>query len=224
MKWLIWKEYRLNRSILIFGVLALIAPYAVFAVVFLHDFGPDVSVREFVGTVLKNAVLLSMVLSQFTLCSLGGNAIACERTDRSAEFLAYLPISRPRILAGKITLSLLCLVLIWVPNLLVLAAVQMLEPLHLGWSGYPWSMLVIIASTGSLLFSGAWLLSSVLESPTFAICGGLITPLFFVAGGLLLESAGFEHRPGLWYPVACLTVALAYFIAGTWYYLRRVEP
>src|SRR3954470_9088286 len=44
---------------------------------------------------------------------LGGNAIACERSDRSAHFLAYLPPTKTQILASKFlvaagTLAVLC--------------------------------------------------------------------------------------------------------------------
>ena len=152
MKWLIWKEYRLNRLILILGALLLIAPYAVFAVAFWRDHGLDVS-WKFVHALVRDASPLSMVLSQFTLCLLGGHAIACERADRSAEFLAYLPVSRSRILAGKITLSLLCLALIWVPNLILLYTFLVLEP-STSIKGF-WEMLAIIASTGFVFFSVA---------------------------------------------------------------------
>ncbi len=43
----------------------------------------------------------------------GANAIARERADRSAEFLAYLPISRVRILASKAALPLAVVSVVW---------------------------------------------------------------------------------------------------------------
>jgi ABC-type transport system involved in multi-copper enzyme maturation permease subunit len=166
------------------------------------------------------------VVSQLTLALLGGNLIACERVDRSAEFLVYLPLSRARILASKITLALLVAALIWGPNLLILQlAVGELLPSQ--GSQQVWSGLGYVAITGFVFFSVGWLLSSILESPTFAICAGLITPLLIVMGGQALVWAlgyALDEVAGPWYARTCLTLAPVCLIVGTWYYLRRVEP
>ena len=62
------------------------------------------------------------------LALLGGNSIAGERVDRSAEFLAYLPVSRGRILASKLLVALAAVPLIWLPNLVILAITGAVEP------------------------------------------------------------------------------------------------
>ena len=162
-----------------------------------------------------------------TLALLGGNLIACERVDRSAEFLAYLPLSRARILAGKITLALLTAALIWGPNLLILRFVAELPEESLEADPTVCGVLGYIALTGFVFFSVGWLLSSALESPTYAICGGLITP-FLVLMGIQSWAWLFALDPaeitGPWYRNTSLVLAVACLVAGTWYYLRRVEP
>jgi ABC-type transport system involved in multi-copper enzyme maturation permease subunit len=229
MKWLLWKEYRLNLVILIVGVVLLVTPHAVALAVTWYGTGPifgggapQLSVNLFLSGIY------SLVLTQLTLALLGGHAIACERVDRSAEFLAYLPLSRARILAGKITLALLTAALIWVPNLLILqvTVAELPElPITQG-NGMPWTWLGGIAITGLVLFSVGWLLSSALVSPTFAICGGLGTPLLILLGAQTLALVlGYPLEVvGPWYRRTCLVLAPACFLAGTWYYLRRVEP
>ena len=66
--------------------------------------------------------VLSTAASILTLTLLGGYAIACERADRSAEFLAYQPIPRSKILASKLVWPIAAAVVIWSVNLCVLFA------------------------------------------------------------------------------------------------------
>jgi ABC-type transport system involved in multi-copper enzyme maturation permease subunit len=211
MTWLVWKEYRLNRVILIVGVVLLVLPHVVFVTSAWYAAESSAGFASRLPRYLIPSGLWSVALAQLTLCLLGGHLIACERVDRSAEFLAYLPVSRARILAGKITLALLCAASLWIPNLEM--------PV--------WSALGYTALTGLVLFSIGWLLSSLLESPTFAICGALATTFAILMAiqtlAWLLEYE-FEVVVGLWYRYTCLTLAPLCFVAGTWSYLRRVEP
>ncbi len=78
MKSLLWREYRRNRLLMLSGAVLVALPYLIaFAV---NDF-----------YVMAN---WSLGLSNMMAALLGGNAIAGETADRSAEFLAYLPVSR----------------------------------------------------------------------------------------------------------------------------------
>ena len=118
MKWLIWKEYRVQRLVLIVGAVLLVLPYAM--VLGLFRFAPvRGSLADWCMGLLV-AAAYSVGISQLTMALLGGNAIAGERADRSAEFVAYLPLTRARILAAKLTVVLLGVAAIWVPNLLIL--------------------------------------------------------------------------------------------------------
>ena len=240
MKWLLWREYRLNRLIVIAGAVLMLVPYA-FALIALVALSwaseppaigapsPSPAVLVFGG-----AAFYSIALSVLTLTFLGGNAIAGERADRSAEYLAYLPLSRLRRLAAKLVLALGTAVSIWGFNVLVLLILYLgillsgaPEPL----SVRPDEVLVpagLFALTGLAMFSVAWLVSSLQSSPTFAVCSGLIAPWLLVSG---LVGAAFIYDPlsfGLivevGYAVTCPVLAVVCFSIGTWYYLRRVEP
>ena len=228
MKWLIWKEYRLNRPILIAGAVPLIAPHAIVLFFALCGIGPPT--RGFTSDVAAHffqAAIASVTVSQLMLAFFGGHAIASERVDRSADFLAYMPVSRARILAAKITLPLLWAALIWTANLLTMQfilAESTLQGTPPSFNEHFWLWLAIVALTGLVFFSVGWLLSSMLESPTFSICGALIAPLLIVAAGSLLDWMNIWHRTELVYLFGCLALAPTCFIAGTRYYLRRIEP
>ena len=80
MSWLLWREYRRNRWILAAGAAGVLLPIII-AVVF--DLNRS---SGFIG-----AFFLSCVFSQMTVALLAGNAVAGERSDRSAEFIACAP-------------------------------------------------------------------------------------------------------------------------------------
>ena len=233
MNWLLWKEYRVNRVIVIVGAGILVVPHMVALLVawwrVAHGIGGPA--EEQLPVCLYLSSVYSMIFSQLTLCLLGGHAIAGERADRSAEFLASLPISRTRTVAGKLGLALLAAVLIWVPNLLISQLVT------LGASGGASLEIATIretqhltagaAAVGFLFFSVAWLFSSMWESSTFAICMGLITPyalLLIVGAAAWMFEYNIEILVQHWYWGLCLALAPVCLVSGTWYYLRRVEP
>lgn len=232
MKWLLWREYRLNRLILISGLAVSLMPY-VTGVINLTWWVPyGWQTPEQIAVVFTMSAFYSVVFCQLTMALLGGNAIAGERADRSAEFIAYLPLSRSRRLASKLVLSLATIFLFWSINLGVILLPPTffpeVAPLFLGPAD---TIYGYVAITGLTFFGVGWLISSLQSSPTFAICGGLISPLVIFtclqgaawAGGSL-AGPSYEPLVGAGYAVTCSVVAVACFSIGTWYYLRRVEP
>jgi ABC-type transport system involved in multi-copper enzyme maturation permease subunit len=168
-----------------------------------------------------------------TLTLLGGHAIAGERVDRSVEFLAYLPVSRWSNMISK---------LVWpaVMPLLVIGVNATVVYLTVSNTAVPdqrldsTELLEIvepIAVVWALGFSVAWLASSVLRSPTFAVACGLMSPIvvgyvlykflwtFFVSS-LRSDDVSFNVT-FVW---VGLTVASICFVAGCFHYLLRVEP
>jgi ABC-type transport system involved in multi-copper enzyme maturation permease subunit len=232
MNWLIWREYRLNRLILIVGLGLLLLPYAI-ALIALWWARLPPNVVEIFGA----AALYSVALTQLVPVLLGGNAIAGERNDRSAQFVAYLPLSRPRRLAAKLSLTAAATAVLWAVNLLILLiafgtdldADPRLCNLVQNVLGYS-------AITSLVMFGVAWLISSLQSSPVFAVAGGLITPLVilmslqWIAWGISLHHnretflPSFEQFLEIGYPAICAILALLCFSVGAWYYLRRVEP
>ena len=124
MKSLLWREYRLNRWILVSGGVAILLSYAIAALSLLFDV--DRASAFFV------AYVASSIFSAMMLTLLGGNAIAGERTDRSAEFMAYLPFGRRRMLASKLFFALSTIVALCIVNLAQRGPQRTLRPaLHI---------------------------------------------------------------------------------------------
>jgi hypothetical protein len=80
-----------------------------------------------------------------------------------------------------------------------------------------------------LAISGiAWLFSSLTTSPMLSVWAGMVSPPAIIGGTAymnhLFELRMSDDQLGLFCAGICLTLGIAGFIAGTWYYLRRVEP
>jgi ABC-type transport system involved in multi-copper enzyme maturation permease subunit len=219
MTWLLWKEYRQNRLIVFAMLFLLVMPYLVASLVLWKwgTFGPGQ------GPLLHGfaaAGMYSLILSQVIMALIGGNVIAGERIDRSAEFQAYQPIPRIKILSAKLLLVLVIVAAIWLPNAWIFWAAW--DPLvsHT-------VVLAYIVIGGLTMFCVAWLLSSILGSPTLPVLVGLFTPLLIAWG--IMVAADAHNMPEntlmeIGFPAICLTLAPICFALGTWLYLRRVEP
>ncbi len=224
MNWLIWREYQLSGLILAVGLGLLLLPYTIAAMVIIWG-GP---IHDVVGGIALSA-LYSVALIQLTPVLLGGNAIAGERADRSAQFVAYLPLTRTRRLIAKLSVMLAAMAALWGVNLLVLLLTggfnSNISPRSFDVVQY---VLWYSAITGSVFFGVAWMVSSLQSSPVFAVCAGLITPaLVFVGLHMANNAIGPPNPDPYWkiaYPVVCSTLAVVCFSIGTCYYLRRIEP
>ncbi len=212
MRWLIWKEFRLQRLVLAVGAVLLIAPYSIpiFSLLF----------NQPAQQVWRLASVMSLLLSIVTLALLGGNAIASERSDRSAEFLAYQPISRATIILHKLVLPLAALLVIWLPNTLIAGFTE-------GWHLKLLAAITVIQLAGFCALGVAWLVSCFQGSPTFAAASGIVAP-FAVAGlvNLVIYLAGLPLVPAyaISFAIVAPIVGLTGFVGGTRYYVRRVEP
>ena len=220
MTWLIWKEFRLHWPILVVAALLTLAPYLLPLAAFWR--------KAWVAGDIADAFLISIVLSYFTMALLGGNAIASERTDRSSEFLACLPVSRWQIILSKLLLPVVVVLTIWVVNLAVLSTALYSAAIHNANRTDP-VFITTCAFASFCAFSVAWLMSALQNSPTFAIGAGLLIPwataMLIYWGGWLIGSPYFESDQNTPTLVGItFTLGAACFVGGTWYYLRRVEP
>ncbi|MBN2216254.1 MAG: ABC transporter permease [Pirellulales bacterium] len=224
MRWLIWKEYRLNRLILFVGLGLLLAPH-VFATIAALFHPAEIEQFFHVSTGY------SVITTQLLLALLGGNAIAGERADRSVEFLACLPFSRVQNMISKLVLAPAVFATISSVNLLI-AFVVFTWPVTMANSLDVLGVIAIIGVTSLTFFCVSWLFSSLLNSATYSAAIGIISPLVVIMGiqGVVwllgMDTRGpsgglfFEY----WYAGICLLLSMASFVAGAWYYLRRVEP
>jgi ABC-type transport system involved in multi-copper enzyme maturation permease subunit len=230
MKWLFWKDFRHNLPIVIFGLILLLLPhlFALWGMYLQANSGSKLPWQD--NFVMSS--LWAFILSQLTVAVASGNAIAGERADRSAEFLGSLPIARRKILASKLLFALAIIAAIWVTTGLMVWGLVRTDPtvIHLfaRSAGEMLCAFAAVAISGAAIFGPAWFLSSLAASPTIAVCAGLATPLTVWLGVLFVHSLfgpdKIDVGLGLWYAGVCLTLGIAGFVAGTWYYLRRVEP
>jgi len=241
MKWLLWKDYRHNRLIVLAALVILLVPYLIGLGVICGGRWVKTCQAVYWTPPWKQIIAVaggySLAISQLSLALIGGNAISGERVDRSAEFLYSLPIARRRLLASKLLLALAVSAVGWLVNGAVLGcliAMYMPHVMNLEICNLTIFMgAMTIAITGLTFFCVAWFLSSYVKSPAFDVCGGFITPFLVLSSlslvGWLLKIAGlsenaFEEGGEYWYLGICLALSLVSFAIGTWHYLRRVEP
>ncbi len=230
MRALLWKDYRVNRLVLLAGLVLLVAPPAAVAVI--NGYGAmryGEPVWPWMAA-LQVGAILSLVVSFITVAMLGGTAFACERADRSAEFLAYLPPTRGQIVASKMALAGGSVAAIWAVDLLLIYVVaplcgevhpQVAEELR----DLRERLLPAVAGTSVCLFGAAWFGSSFLPSH------GVATGLAFGAPVLLfgvLQAIAFAFNANdlaeSWFTAVGCATGVAGFAAGIGLYLRRVGP
>jgi len=227
MKTLLWKDIRVNRMVLGYALAALAGVYLAAAIVnwcALWRYG--FPLREW-SEMLFLAGMMSLILEMPAAAMLGGCAFAAERADRSAEFIACLPIPRGRIVLSKATLALGALAIIWLVNSTVLYLVEVrLNPASGLGAGSVSRTLGIMGSISLCMFGVAWLSSACSSSHALAASTGIIVPV-----ALALGVVGFAALMDLpqdtadrWMPRLCLGAGIVCFFAGVWYFLRRVEP
>jgi ABC-type Na+ efflux pump permease subunit len=225
---LLWKDYRLNRAVLLLGLALGLGPYAAAFTLALHHHWPSWPPAAEWAALLLAASFFSLALSQFALAILAGNSIAAERADRSAEFLACLPPSRGQILASKLLLALLAAGTVWTINL---GVTEWFVPTLGARPDNSWDQLAprsMLAASTVLVFGTSWLGSAVLHSPASAISFGIgvpmvAGPLLFRAAFALFASATESDRTSC-AVILCLALGALCFLSGSAYYLRRVEP
>jgi ABC-type transport system involved in multi-copper enzyme maturation permease subunit len=169
---------------------------------------------------------ISYGLTPLLAAMLGGNAFAGERADRSAELLAYLPVSKSRRLLSKLIFAVLVTALISAINV---AAIRV----YLG--QFPWQIsegddllsgLKYSSITALAMFGAGWGFSSFFSSPTLATCGAIGVPFLILAGLLIAETMDMirvEQVTGT-YLALSLALGVGGFAAGTWRFLTRSEP
>ena len=229
MKSLLWKDYRINRLLLIFGFTVCIGPWIIAIARHIQLcmrgegvwWGPE----PWVST-----ASISLGLSLFTFAMLGGNAIAAERSDRSAEFLAYMPVSRWSILTSKSLIALTPVAAIWMVNLAFLfwvaprladgvsAAEIVLRP-------EVRESFDVFGGISILLIGAGWFWSSVLTSHGLATGMSVVTLAAVVMGFIgLVEGCGLENVIEKWFVSVSVVVGIGGYMAGCAHYLRQLEP
>jgi ABC-type transport system involved in multi-copper enzyme maturation permease subunit len=231
MKTLLWKEYRQTRRLLVGVGICVLIPYLVVSVLLLgvkliRADAPRSAWGD--AGAFAAAGIWGTIASTFMAAFIGGNALAGERADRSAEFAAYLPIKRQSAVISKAMLA------ISVSLLLCLFNVAMYYAATLGIGGKhsheEAEVFLIAGTTAVMLFGLSWLFSSFAGSAVFATAAGIGVAMILPVTLAALDVArspvtGLGYKSVFnCYPPLSLTIGVTAFVAGIICYLRRVEP
>lgn len=225
MKALLWKEYRQNQRFLVAAGILMTMPYLLAGLFALGDYlslGARLGLQwqKYCGVACIGGMFMSALLGAFV----AGTVVAGERADRSAEFFAYLPISRRDAITAKAIFALGTCLALWLVSvgayLLVILAWPEVDPRELV------GILTAFVLTGVLIFGVSWLFSTLLRSPAIAAGAGLISLVFVFVSAALIEEAWDPKGKAIeaWYPVVCIFIGVTCFAVGVRHYLRRIEP
>lgn len=227
MRALLWKDYRVNLSVLGLGLALLLGPPVAGLILNLWGHWEYGAPARPWAEMLVISAPFALALNLFTVAALGGNAVASERADRSAEFLAYLPPSRWMIISSKAIVAVGAAVFIWGFGLtLIYVVAPQLGLLDDQLIEFRDSMLPPLASSCILLLGAAWLGSMFLPTHTLATFFGIVMPMALL-GVLRGVQYGLDPSPfdlGWWYRTLCWPLGIGAFVAGVLCYVRRVEP
>jgi ABC-type transport system involved in multi-copper enzyme maturation permease subunit len=233
MKWLLWKDFRHNRLIVYASLAFVLLPYVITSAVvgWAYIWRPELfqNIRDFKPAQLfAIAGIYSIGLSIIGIGLLGGNAIAGERTDRSAEFLFILPVSRQKLLVSKLLLTAIFTASVWLVNLFYLWCLTSMVTVEYKTMDTLVIFFYIVVWELSA-FCIAWFVSSYSASPSLGTLVGLVGPILVswiivIITNAILNLPNPDHYITVWWPIINLTLAPVCFAIGTWHYLRRVEP
>lgn len=226
MKSLIWKDYRLSRSLLLLVAGTWVLLYLVGVGTQLASTWPRPPSMVEWAEMLHAYGAAWLYLTMCFAGLLGGHAIACERSDRSANFLACLPPTKWQILSSKLVVAMATLAAMWGWALLsVYGVAASLSPVPVD-DDRQLVTLPGIASVCVLTFGVGWMASAMFEKTTLPILFALLSPVavsvvLILFGNLL----GVPMvRVSDWTNMACCVAGATALVAGTWHYCRRVEP
>ena len=227
MKALLWKDCRLNLLIVLFGVVVLVGLPLLALALNLHGQLTIGSAPRRWSELLVHATPFGLAIQLLTMAMLGGNAVASERADRSAEFLAYLPPSRWAVIGSKAVFAIGVGLFIWGVSLAIIYVVApAIGQVTAELIDFRDRTVPILAATSVLLLGAGWFGSTFLPSHTLATGFGIALPIVLL-GSLwsleyFLDLRGFDL--GWWYRTLCVPLGIVFFAAGVVYYTRRVEP
>ncbi|MEN9664235.1 MAG: hypothetical protein RLZZ326_598 [Planctomycetota bacterium] len=230
---LVWREWRRSRTIL-FVALGIIV--ALLLLVFSLPQRPEtaggkISVVDRIAVVGYFATWIAVHFSVFLLPMIAANSLAGERADRSAEFIAPLPVSRAVRLMAKVVLLAAVAIALWAPMLVVASLLRSSQLVKADDYRSGLELLGMVATFTLLATALAWLLAARIESPVIAAVMAIAIPVavpwaMFCLQAPFLAPASFF---GLWIdsegipqPLTLL-VAAAFFAAGSALYVRRLE-
>jgi ABC-type transport system involved in multi-copper enzyme maturation permease subunit len=216
------KDWRLFRVPVVGGIVLHLIPYFIYGFITWWNWkslaqpqlGPELAAMSGPGFAI--IMIIAAVL--------GGAALAQERRDRSADFQAMLPVSRAQIIASKVIVSALILLAFAIFDISIfLLASMALNPSTENSRPDRGEMFQMFISFTLLAYGAAWLGSSFLSSPAIAASASLALLLTSALWPNLLPNSFpiREYQIAEW---TALVLGVGCLVAGTVYYLKRIEP
>lgn len=235
---LLKKDVMLNRVPIAGNAISIVAIYAILVIVMLSSPRPirAIDALDYIGA----AAFLGICLTGAIIAVYAGVAFAQERRERSANFLAMMPLRRRPILISKLIVCWTLPAGFVLLNGIVLAIVFVLQGQTDRLPNAPpvvwrvlWEMFLVVltgVAMAWMLFGVAWLASAISESPSIAACiawGALAMVNLTII--LIIQRLDYSDRErNELTQFLCSTVSFAIgmgcFILGTCHYLTRTEP
>ena len=224
------KDVRICRLPIIAGVVLLFGPFAMaWLIVSYMPLWNEATPATAWATFLGTGSYFSVMCSQPTLAMISGNIIAAERSDRSAEFLAYLPPSKAQVIGSKFFVLAMTVLVVWGLNLAVGAIAEWLAGETDAARTMTADLLPLreLATIGLVAVGSGWCASSVCSTTGPAVALAFTSPLMVLAVLTAIQYvAGWPsvHGFGSVYFPTCALLGATLFMIGTVYFLRRIEP
>ncbi len=188
------KDWRVYRAAVFAALAVLVLPYALAAAAMLLQGG----VKSALLGVLLRSTRGGLALTFLAAAVFGGLAFAAERRDRSAGFLAMLPVPRWQVIASKLGVAAACLLTLW--GVYAAAIYYDLLQIRTLYPGYvqadtpAFNALWNAAAAAVMAFGVASLLSSAMVSP--AIAASVSIAVTMVSMELAIKSAAATLQSG----------------------------
>jgi hypothetical protein len=242
---LVRKDLRMSRGVFIAGVIIWTAPMLISIITGLVTGTPlgDVFSRDAVVGMLGVFGSMSLLLS---VPMIVGHVVAAEEVDRSAAFLAYVPLTRTEAVMGK----MICAVLLAGALLLLCAGIYTIDAGFSAWelgrwagsSSWPftaWRFYGDVAEYAGwvvpamvVVFGSAWAAGAVVRRTGVATMLGMAIP-FLLWSAIIVYGYSRENqrsrldwlfmgmRVHAYYVWWSVVLGIALFVAGVVVFLRR---
>jgi hypothetical protein len=173
----------------------------------------NVNTVPWLSSDMRTAAEMGLLFVVLAAAVFGGSAFALERRERSADFLAMLPVKRRRIIASKLLVSFALLGSFLAVEMGVLRCSDFVR----SWETFPDLLMATFnfAAAGIAIFAIAWLLSTFLSSTAIAASVAILLVGCVDAGGYFIRANAMKIE---------VSAAVIFILIGNAYYLRRVAP
>ncbi len=222
---LLWKDLRLNASVILLAVFLVDTPYVTTAFgleAFTGSPEDMTPLTERLSIAFPFSLLFLAIASAF----IGGSPITAEKADGTDRFLAYLPPTRLAVVTSKVLIALGILLLAWLgPTIVYFTVVRPASMDGMMKAGTKFAIYYAL-SASLILFGLAWLASLYIRTST--LCG-LAAFVGWIAIMAVVRRFYFAYHPGraeaahlvdvlLWTSIPIALVAMA---AGIGLSLRK---